>query len=173
MDILAHGLYGGALSKALRNKIPKEKRKRFFWWAFLFGILPDFIAFAPSFFIGIFNGHGGHHSGMGNLDLSAYIYNFSHSLIIFLCVLLLVRVISKKWWLPLFAWPLHIIMDIPLHSPDFFPTPFLFPLSTYTLPIGIPWGTPQIFFSLWGILIVYYLIRFLKEKREKRLSSVN
>ncbi len=47
MDIVSHGLWGGAAFG--------RKNKKSFWVAFLFGVLPDLLAFGP-FFIGIQSG---------------------------------------------------------------------------------------------------------------------
>lgn len=69
----------------------------------------------------------------------------------------------KAWWAlygdralwPMGAWGLHILMDIPTHSSSFFPTPFLWPVSDFTVN-GIPWSAPYIFFpNVVGLLIVY------------------
>jgi len=66
----------------------------------------------------------------------------------------------------MWAWGLHILMDIPTHSTDFFPTPFLWPFSGYRVD-GISWGHPYIFFPNVVVLIVLYILFFLKKKKRK------
>ena len=53
------------------------------------------------------------------------------------------------------AWGLHVVMDIPLHSADFFPTPFLWPLSEWTFN-GWEWMTPSILIPNVLLLILLY-----------------
>jgi membrane-bound metal-dependent hydrolase YbcI (DUF457 family) len=71
------------------------------------------------------------------------------------------------------AWPLHILVDIPTHSSQFFPTPFLWPVSDFYIN-GVSWGQPIIFIPnaiLIVCLYVYYFF-FSKKAREARLSKL-
>ena len=165
MDIVSHGLYGGA---AFVNK-----SKRSFLTAVWWGVFPDLIAFGTFFPIFIFR-YGFHHERLAQLEPPApeliphyvhTIYNFSHSLIFFALAFGLVWFFLKRPAYEMLAWGLHIIMDIPSHTSIFFPTPFLYPFSSFTVN-GISWGTPWFFFAYWGVLLVIYSILLLQRKKQ-------
>ena len=166
MDIAAHGLYGGAGFAA--------RSKKSFWLAFWWGIFPDFIAFGLFFPVFLYT-YGLDRQQIMRVEpptldiIPQYvhtIYNYSHSLIIFALVFALAWVLFKRPVYELLAWGLHILMDIPSHSDAFFPTPFLYPLSSFHIN-GIAWGTPWFFFSYWGVILCIYAIVFLKRRRAR------
>lgn len=164
MDTLSHGLWGGLLAG--------RASKKDFWAAFWIGMAPDLLSF------GIFTGMTilGMVSGLDWSDgppdprlVPHYVhqlYNVTHSFTTFAIVFGLVWVIRKKPYLPLLAWPLHILLDIPTHSTSFFPTPFLWPLWSYRVD-GVPWSHPIIFFTNWVSLVVGYVIWFVKNRGQK------
>lgn len=157
MDIISHGLWGGLTFG--------RKSKQNFLLAFLIGIFPDIAAFGPFFIQQIFTRslrtRPDYASGHPDLSLIpqyvSQIYNYSHSLIIFVIVFLLVWAIRRKPMMELGAWGLHILFDIPVHTTSFFPTPFLWPLSNFHVN-GLPWGNPWIFFPNWIALIILYFV---------------
>ncbi len=163
MDIISHGLWGSIAFG--------RKNKKSFWTAFLIGIAPDIISFSP-FFIGVFLGiypSPNFHAGPPPTAVIPYyinyFYNATHSLIIFSLVFLIVYLIFKKPFLPLLAWALHIFTDIFTHSYDFFPTPFLWPISNYKFN-GTNWGEPIIFIPNLLLLSIFYGYFYLT-KRQK------
>jgi hypothetical protein len=163
MDILAHGVYNLALQKNIKKKSKKINT----WEAISWGILPDLIPFGIPLLFGLFSGNSfNHHSVVGGFDIARVLYPFTHSLVIFFGVFLVMYVIKKKWYLPMLGWGLHVLMDIPLHTPEYFPTPFLFPISDWTLPFGIAWSTPYIWISLWIFVLIWL---FLSYRRKKQL----
>ena len=144
MDTLSHGLWG-SLAFGRKNK------KRF-WLAFFFGVAPDLFSFGP-FFVSTFLGLAQRPAFGSEPPLDSAIpryvhtlYNYTHSLIIFAAVFLLVWLIRKKPLWAMMAWPLHILYDIPLDTEHFFPTPFLWPFFSYRFN-GWNWGNPWIFFT--------------------------
>jgi hypothetical protein len=169
MDIVSHGLYGGAAFG--------RKNKKDFWTTFFIGMSPDLLSFGifwVSSFLGFSNAptfHSGHPDpSMFPQYLQAF-YNATHSLVMFLCVFLIIWVIRKKpYWL-LAAWGLHIIVDIPTHSYQFFPTPFLWPISNFKVN-SLSWGDPRIFISNLLILAVVYSIWFWYWKKKKKTTAV-
>lgn len=168
MDIFSHGLWGGAA-------FGRRSRASFFK-SFLFGIMPDFLAFVPFLagsWMGVFAYPHWATGSTPNPDaFPSFVYltySFTHSLIIFLLVFLLIWIIRKKPLYEMFAWPLHIIFDIPLHSTDFFPTPFLWPISNFHID-GIPWSEPYIFLPNVIFLIIIY-IYFLAYKGGWKMLS--
>ena len=140
MDVLAHGLWGGMIA-GWRKK---------FGLAFLFGVTPDVLAFGLWIAVRVI--HGNWPRGKPHIDsIPDWVhtsYAVTHSLII------VGLIWAFLWWrrkdlaVPFSAWIIHILFDIPSHSKDFFPTPFLYPLSDFEVS-GISWG------QRWFIILNY------------------
>ncbi len=164
MDIISHGLYGGVAFG--------RKTKVSYWKAFFFGAMPDLFSFGILFLFSILSLTSGPDFRSGPPDPASIpryvyvLYSMTHSLVIAGVVIGLVRFIRGKFLPELFAWPLHILVDIPTHSSDFFPTPFLFPISDFHVD-GISWGTPYIFFPNLALLVCLYLWFYFSRKRQK------
>ena len=164
MDIISHGLWG--------SLVFGRKNKLTFLIAFLIGIAPDLFSFG---FYTLLTWLGIEQrldwaSGVPPMSLiPAYIhllYNITHSLIIFIIIFALVWLIARKPVWIMLAWLLHIIIDIFSHSLEFFPTPFLWPLSDYVFN-GIMWGNPYIFFPNWILLLILFIHFSLSKLRHK------
>lgn len=151
MDIASHGLWGGIAFG--------RKNRKAFWSSFFFGVMPDLFSFGVFFFVRTFT-HGFALSRPPLPDsIPEYIYlfyNVTHSLIIFIFVFSLVWLLRGRPFAPMLAWGLHILMDIFTHGREFFPTPFLWPVSDYTFD-GIPWGHPAIWYPNLALLIGFYV----------------
>lgn len=164
MDILSHGLYGGIAFG--------RKTRRNYITAFLFGISPDLLAFGP-FFISAFLGFTPMPFGRIEPPSSNFIpqyvhsiYSVTHSLIIYVVFFAVLWFLGKKSFAKLtFGWPLHILVDMPLHSSDFFPTLFLWPFSNWYID-GIPWSNPYIFFPNVIFLIALYIYWYFQNKEK-------
>lgn len=74
----------------------------------------------------------------------------------------------RPWW-ALGAWGLHILTDIPTHRRAFFPTPFLWPFSNYTVD-AISWANPWFFFANLVALAVVYVVLGLYWIRRRRFA---
>ena len=155
MDILAHGLWGGA------GFYPQGTKR--FGQAFLVGIAPDLVSF------GLFHLSrpewikmrlAGEISGPPPLAMIPYYvfhaYNLSHSLIIWAGVFGLIWFLARKPPWVLLAWGLHVVSDIPTHDSGYFPTPYLWPLPT-PLVEGISWSQPWFMASNYTALLAVYL----------------
>jgi hypothetical protein len=158
MDILAHFLWTFAIFHRYKYK----------WLIAIFGVLPDFASFGPFFIYNLFTNNFA--TGKPNLNsIPEYVfmgYNFTHSLIIFLIVLGIIYFITRNIPLYLFGWAIHIIIDIPTHTNEFFPTPFLWPLSDYHFS-GVSWGNPTFMIVNYSLLVFVYIYivgRILKNK---------
>lgn len=142
MDVVAHGLWGGALFG--------RKSKAHWRAACLLGSAPDIIAFGP-FLV----------SQIGSSEwvrFPRYVYqsyDVTHSLVVWAIVTGVVWLIRKSFPWILYAWAFHALCDIPLHSIDFFPTPYLWPLPT-PLYNGTPWGRPDFILVNYLALIAVY-----------------
>lgn len=166
MDIISHGLWGGIA-------FGRKNQKRFLL-AFAFGVLPDLFSFGIAFVVRILSGKFDfeHHGPPELAGIPSYVdtlYNFTHSLIIFVVIFILVWVIFKRPILEMLAWPFHIILDIFTHSSAFFPTPFLFPLSDFTID-GIAWSHPAVYIPNLTLLLIFYTW-FFYTKRKKRTPT--
>ncbi len=167
MDILAHTLWTNVV---FYKKLKLERISRLV--AVLFGILPDLVSFAPIFIYRFFSGVEFFELINRNIWIVKYAnesYNYTHSLVIFAFLALLVYFFRKgHWYWPMFGWALHILIDIPTHQ-GFFETPFLFPLSDYQFSHGISWGHPAFMILNYTALAVFYIFWFLVLRKKPRL----
>lgn len=165
MDIVSHALWGGIAFG--------RKSKRLFWWSFAIGLAPDLLSFglySAADTLGLVSGPDWGHGLPNPLSIPIlihWLYNITHSLLVFALVFGLVWLIRRKPFLPILAWGLHILVDIPTHSAAFFPTPFLWPLSDFTVS-GINWGQPIIFYPDVILLAVLYLVWWISKMKTKK-----
>jgi hypothetical protein len=160
MDILAHTLWTTAVARKaniVREKKGKMLKINLVWTAF-WGIFPDLFAFSIPFLVAFYNviiggqkflSFGEQHKVADSLNLAHLLYQYSHSLIIFAVIFLIVWAIKKHPPWVLLGWVFHILIDIPSHSLAFYPTPFLFPISSYRFPHGVAWS------NMWFMIINY------------------
>jgi len=179
MDIFAHTLWATVGAKKLNDSLGKKEKKNIsILWASFWGIFPDFFAFTVptllSIYSLIFSGkslydishHGPHLSeGDPTFNLASYLYQYSHSIIIFLLVFGIVWIIFKRPQFVMLGWLLHIILDIPSHSLEFFPTPFLFPFSNYHFPYGIMWSNQWFMIINYSFLLFVFLYFLFRKKK--------
>lgn len=158
VDVVAHGLWGGA-------PFLLQGRRKFFA-GILIGVAPDLLSFGvfhvmhPDW---ITQRLAGEISGPPALSiLPPYVfhsYNMTHSLFVWAAVVGLLWAVTKQPpWL-LGAWLLHILCDIPTHTHEYFPTPFLWPLSTPFVN-GIAWTTPWFMIANYATMISVYSVTF-------------
>ncbi len=185
MDVLAHTLWTNAV---FHSKYHKQRKMRYL--AAFFGVAPDLVGFTPLIIYLIYSGRIFNPAGFINgklnnwtVSFAEYAYNYTHSLLIFLVVFLLVLLIgnvykyrqnpdnSKIWFFwPLLGWALHILIDIPTH-PDFYSTPFLFPLSNFRNHHGISWGHPVFMVINYGAIILTYVGLFYYQRRYQQKNN--
>ncbi|KKR88819.1 MAG: hypothetical protein UW50_C0001G0104 [Candidatus Wolfebacteria bacterium GW2011_GWA1_44_24] len=172
MDVFSHGLWSAAIYKSANIKV-KQRMKT--WLAVLFGIFPDVFSFAP-LFIWLFGGLIFGYSNFSDFPspdatepakpdtllifkITSLLYNFSHSLIAFVVIFGIAYLIFKRPVWEMFAWLLHILIDIPTHSYKFYPTPFLWPASDFKFN-GFLWSEPWfIILNYSSLVIVFILLR--------------
>lgn len=167
MDIISHGLWGGVAFG--------RKSKKTFFQAFFCGVAPDLFSFGiftAATIIGLAE-RPDWSAGPPPADMIpgyvSFLYNITHSLVIFALVFGVIWVLWKKPFLPLLAWPLHILLDIPTHSLSFFPTPFLWPFFDGVRVDGIPWSHPYIFIPNVLFLVVLYMWFFVVRRYVKKI----
>lgn len=173
MDILAHTLWANAGARGV-NALCEKKGKKFHMhagWTAFWGVIPDFFAFTIPFVILLFKiifgdagfGFPGHHTQINGIDIASYLYQFSHSVVIFALVFILASILSRKVCWPMLGWLLHIIIDVPSHSVEFYPTPFLFPISEYRFPYGVSWAHPTYMVINYSMLLLTWSYIFYKK----------
>lgn len=182
MDILAHILWTTAVAR--KGNIEGEKKgKKFkisvFWTAF-FGIFPDLFAFTIPFIFSfykviigeqIFGSFEKRHQIADGFNLAPTLYQYSHSIVIWLLVFLILWLIFRRPRFELLGWLLHILIDIPSHSALFFPTPFLFPIFTYVFPYGVAWGNKWFMITNYTALVLVWGGILLKKLRKNKNAS--
>lgn len=142
MDYISHGLWSYIFFHRLKKPVI----------AVLFGLVPDTFSWGVYLLYKFFSGMN---LGKPNLaEIPAWVftlYGISHSLFIAFLAVLVAFFVFKRRAIYALAWPIAIIMDIPTHSREFLPTPFLWPFSDWHFP-GFSWG------QLWFMIVNYCLI---------------
>lgn len=155
MDIVSHALWGGI--------VLGRKGRRAFLVAASLSILPDLLSeglFGALYVLGI-GGMPPWDQGHPNITTyplwAQHLYGGTHSLVAFALVFLTVTVLAGRLVWPLCAWALHILIDIPTHSLQLFPTPFLWPLSEFKID-GISWSHPVVLGADVLLLVLSYSV---------------
>jgi len=192
MDILAHTLWAGAGAKGLnaiaKNKDEEENKNSrvSVGWTEIFGVFPDLFAFSLPFIfrfyyvlsgddpISVFfvRSRGGMGGAEDGFNISHILYQYSHSLVIWFVVFLIVWVIFKRPRYELLGWALHILIDIPSHVLAFYPTPFLFPISNYRFPYGIQWSNQWFMIINYSALLFVWGSFFIKNLLQKKSYKI-
>ncbi len=167
MDIFAHALWTGAAATTARRSLHIPIRPA---WAALAGVFPDLFAFSVPFVLLLWRrltlgppATGEPHS-MPHLSLAWQLYQISHSLIVFAAVFGLAWLLVRRPVFELLGWALHILIDIPTHTARFFPTPFLWPISSFKAS-GISWGNRWFMLANYSGLLVVYIVLWLYRRR--------
>ncbi len=178
MDIFAHGLWTGALAYVGKHKFHYLR----IGWSAFWGVFPDLFAFtipfAWIFFQSIFSRspvtprvdtlEPGSSLIPTIFQATSILYSMSHSLIIFAIVFALVTIFFRRPRLEMLGWLLHILIDIPSHSYQFYPTPFLWPLSNIRFN-GYAWSHPIFMVVNYAALVIVSIAIFIHRRRNKRL----
>ena len=180
MDVFSHGLWSGAAAKAANIKFKTKFRIK---WAVFWGILPDLLGFGILFVVMFFSQMIGkpimpfsHPENMEPAIMNGHwvfiatnlLYNISHSLFIFALVFALSCLWLKKPIWEMSAWLLHILIDIPTHSYQFYPTPFLWPFSGYKFN-GFAWGNKWFMIINYSLIIIAYLLLYFYQRKKNKL----
>ena len=159
MDTLSHALYGKGLFGY----------KKYRWYSFFFGIIPDIFSFGIYFiYLIVFSEFEFGITSREELPYWGYeLYDISHSMVTALVFIAIAYKINKDFAWPMLAWPMHIVVDFFTHSIEFFPTPILWPISDYRFD-GVPWSNPYVL----GInFVLIFVIFFYRWKNKKTLTK--
>ena len=192
MDVVSHAIWGRHLTHGRLNwKV-----------AAAMAVLPDLLAFVPSTIVQLLNGKPriqiNEDSVTSDLPSIAWqMYQISHSLVwtfvLFLCIwgaleytlkkqkgdlLKTGRVLQREMkprtaaTLLIIPWISHIIIDMPTHRHNFFPTPFLMPFSDFMID-GIQWSTWWIWWpNAIALAVVWWWIARRKNQRTAAMASI-
>jgi len=144
MDTLAHALWSYIIFH----------NYELVWWAVLFGTLPDLLSWTVWMLWPKKNGF----SWKKKPDLNLIpkwvftLYGITHSIFFMGIVFLSVFLIYGSIPLFLLSWTIHVLIDIPMHTKDFLPTPFLWPVSDYKFP-GFSWANKWFMALNWSVII--------------------
>jgi hypothetical protein len=95
------------------------------------------------------------HDTLPIFKLTQLLYSLSHSLLAFGIVFLIMFLVFRRIRYSVFGWLFHILIDIPTHSYQFYPTPFLWPFSDWKFN-GLSWATPWfMIFNLTALAVVW------------------
>lgn len=162
MDILGHGLWGAVGAKAL-NKVLARKGKAArlnVWWTGFWAAFPDLLAFTPlavSLAVATFFGSVAFE---GFRSVTGTLYPLSHSVATWAVAFGVVWLILRRPAWELLGWLSHVILDVFTHPADFYPTPFLWPISEFRFMDGIAWATPTFLITNYALLFaLLYLLR--------------
>ncbi|MBW2999540.1 hypothetical protein KY339_02605 [Candidatus Woesearchaeota archaeon] len=137
-------------------------KKSYRWWAVFFGLLPDLISWSPLLVLRLFTGT----FVPGPPHIAALpewvwtLYGIGHSMILFLLAIVIVWYFLKKFPWVMLGYGINILIDIPTHSREFLPTPFLWPFSEWYFP-GFSWGQKWFMILNYSLLAALYLFFFL------------
>lgn len=170
MDVFSHGLWSAAIYKGANIKAKQRMKTRL---AVFFGVFPDVFSFVLLFiwmFWGlIFGGLNFSDFPAPNMTeparpdtllifkITNALYSFSHSLTMFFVVFSAAFLILKRITWEMFAWFLHILIDIPTHSYKFYPTPFLWPVSDFKFD-GFSWSEPWFMILNYSALVIVFVL---------------
>tara|TARA_Y100001970_G_scaffold129226_1_gene159395 strand:- start:16 stop:498 length:483 start_codon:yes stop_codon:yes gene_type:complete len=160
MDTLSHALWGKGLFGY----------RKYRWYSFLFGAVPDLFSFGIYFIHSIFFSSSPLMGRPTRSEIPEWVYSLydiSHSLVIASIFIFIAYKINKEFAFPMLAWPAHIILDFFTHSIEFFPTPILWPISDFKFD-GIPWSNPIIFFT--NVLLIFLLFIYRRKSNSLKKS---
>ena len=153
VDILAHGLWAGVGIGLVQRRWALPRRTVVLTVAM--ALLPDLLQLLPMAGWALFSNEGvaalrGYLQALpsDNFALPSaverlvfHLHCAMHSAVVAGTVTLLLWAAMRSFWLPLFGWWLHIVIDVLTHSAEFYPSPVLYPITQRGLD-GVAWNSP-------------------------------
>lgn len=182
MDVVSHWFWGVlATRKHVNWKVAGPM-----------AVLPDLIAFLPSFVYSL--AYGIERPSVDDTTVTSdfpaitwEVYQYTHSAVVVTFAVLLTWWFFSRFkidrfksnfgeqhrskplmmafllWVP---WYLNILLDIPSHTLQFFPTPIFYPISDFGVN-GTRWSTPIVLFTNVGVLLLLWIYVLSKDRKAK------
>ena len=99
-------------------------------------------------------------------QIVSFMYNITHSLFTFAAFFIVFYFIFRKPMWAMLGWFVHILIDIPTHSYQFYPTPFLCNFcqaGNLTASVGQKW----FMIANYSAIVIAYAALYLEQKSEK------
>ena len=168
MDVVAHALWAGAAATWVARRDARVGRRTIAATVAL-AVLPDLLPIAPALVVSLGDTAPlqflyAHISAVPQSEpqMPAWAAGLAHHLHCVLHSVIVAAVVSAiAWWripaarLPLMGWWLHILLDIPTHSGDYYPVPIFYPLTYWGFD-GVAWTAPwMLALNYLALLAVY------------------
>lgn len=156
MDTLSHAVWGYGLFGHRGHP----------WLALLFGAVPDLLSFGGIITFQIFTGTFAYDAPPLEM-IPGWVfltYDFTHSLLVAGILVAAIFALQKSVGFAMLAWPVHILLDVPFHTTDYFPTKFLWPLTDISVD-GVSWHEPWIWIPNLAGIVVLLSYRWIQRKR--------
>ena len=98
--------------------------------------------------------------------LAHHLHCIFHSAIVAGAVTLASWALTRRFWLPLWGWWSHIVIDVFSHSADYFASPVLYPITQQGFD-GLAWNTPRFMALNYGALAGVWLILLWRAWRRR------
>ena len=162
MDIVAHALWAAAGGRWLEAKAVIDGRT--FWGVVALAVAPDVVPMLPvvahaavrpnplQFLIAYVTATPATEPALPAL-VQAWTHHLHcavHSIVVLFGLTALLGLVRRRFPCILAGWWLHVLLDVPTHSADYYGVPIFYPLSERTFD-GIAWTDP------W-LLVVNYLL---------------
>jgi len=146
MDTLAHALWSYIIFYRTEN----------IWLAILFGVMPDLLSWGI-YMLYTKKGFTWKKPKISLIPRWVFtLYGITHSIFVMTLAFFIVFLLFKTIPIFLYAWTVHVLIDIPTHRKDFLPTPFLWPFSNYAFP-GINWANKPFMITNYALIIVFLI----------------
>ena len=167
MDIVAHALWAGAGGAMLARKVPVSRAS--LAGIVGFAVIPDVVpvltvlAYAleqPSALSFVVAYATAVPSAEPALPASVawvthHLHCAMHSLVVLALVTAAAWAARRAFPLVLLGWWLHVLLDVPTHSADFYPVPLFYPLSERAFH-GVAWNEPWALAANYAALALVY-----------------
>lgn len=153
MDLLAHALWAGTAGEILRRR--GHVTRSAIAPIVAMGVAPDVVQMTPIVAAALSGrltvaevwayatAEPGRipHVGDFTLRLADTLHCSMHSVVVAGLATLLVLWLRPRWRYALVGWWMHILIDIPTHSAEYYPVSVFYPFSRWAVD-GIAWNTP-------------------------------
>ena len=168
MDIVAHGLWAGAIGGALGRKVRMTRAT--LWGMIGLGVAPDIVPMLPviayafanprslQFVLAYVTATPGLEPALPPWvsELTHHLHCTMHSVVVLCGLTLVLWFLKRRFPIVLLGWWSHLLIDIPTHSADYYAVPLFYPISERAFD-GVAWHEPWLMAANYLALIVVYV----------------